>query len=85
MDGTSSLREESVITRLMVVNPSPRPVPLPSQYRGLFHGASEIKYGRHVFRFPIDNLDAKRLVSRFQSDFQGLVRVDFGVETFDEV
>ena len=68
-----------------MINPSPDPIPLPYKYRCLFRGAFEMKYGRHLFRFPITHMGYKLLVSRFQSDFAGRVRVDFSSAGFDEV
>ena len=76
---------ESLITRVTVINPHPDPVLIPQKYRCLFHGDTEVTYGRHVFRFPIDNLGYKRLVSSFQSDFMKRLVVDFGALGIDEV
>ena len=78
-------RMETVITRVTVINPSPTPVSLPTKYRGLFHGVSALPYGRHVFRFPITHMGYKRLVSSFQAQFVGRLRVDYGSAGFDEV
>jgi hypothetical protein len=77
--------EETLITRITIINTKPEAVPLPGKYRCLFHGAASIRYGRHIFRFPIEHLGYKRLVSSFQADFAGKVRVDFGASGFDEV
>ena len=77
--------EETFITRVTMVNPNPCSIPLPSKYHCLFHGEDSIRYGRHVFRFPITHMGYKRLVSSFQSDFKGRVTVDFGSSGFEEV
>ena len=78
-------KHETFITRVTVINTSTIPIPLPYKYRCLFHGADSICYGRHVFRFPITHVGYKRLVSSFQADFVGKLRVDFGGAGFDEV
>ena len=77
--------EETLVARLVVVNPSTAPVPLPQKYRCLFHGAESISYGRHMFWFPITHLGYKRLVSKFQSDFFGKVKVEFKTSGFDDM
>ena len=76
---------ETLISRITIINPSSAPVPLPMKYRRLFHGATHIKYGRHIFRFPIDNMNYKRLVTSFQNEFMGRIFVDFGASGIDEV
>ena len=78
-------KEETFITKITIINPSPTPVPIPYKYRCLFRGASKVSYGRHLFRFPITHMDYKRLVSSLQSDFMGVLQVDFGASGFDEV
>lgn len=77
--------EEVLITRVTVVNPFVEPLPLPGKYRCLFRGDKELSYGRHVFRFPITHTGYKRLVSSFQSDFMGRLRVEFGSAGIHEV
>lgn len=77
--------EETLISRVTIINPSPVPVPLPQQFRCMFHGAKEISYGRHLFRFPITHMGYKKLVSAFQAKFLRKVIVDFGFAGFDEV
>jgi hypothetical protein len=77
--------EETLITRVTVINTKPAAIPLPKKYRGLFHGDESIRYGRHIFRFPIEHMGYKRLVSSFQADFAGKVIIDFGASGFDEV
>ena len=76
--------EEIVVTRVTVINPSEGPVKLPQRYRGLFRGAEELGYGRHVFRFPITHIGYKRLVSQLQVEFLGKLKVDFGTSGTDE-
>ena len=76
---------ESLISRITIINPNRDSIPLPQKYRCLFHGESSVKYGRHIFRFPISNMEYKRLVSSFQSEFAGRIRVDFSASGIDEV
>ena len=78
-------KEETFITKITIINPSPTPVPIHNKYRCLFRGASEVTYGRHLFRFPITHMDYKRMVSSFQSDYIGKLQVSFGASGFDEV
>jgi len=77
--------EETLITRVTIINPCVKSIPLPQKYQCLFHGLDSIRYGRHVFRFPITHMGYKRLVSSFQSDFMGRVVVQFGGADFEEV
>ena len=77
--------EETLITRVSVINPYPVSIPLPYKYRCLFHGADVIRYGRHTFRFPITNMWYKRVISAFQAEFASKVKVDFGSAGFDEI
>jgi len=85
MEGVSNKKEETLITRVTIINPNTRSLPLPQRYRCLFHGTESIRYGRHIFRFPITHMGYKRLVSAFQSDFMGKVQVSFGSAGFEEV
>jgi len=77
--------EETFITKVTIINPNPDPVPISDKYHCLFRGSSVVTYGRHLFRFPITHMGYKRLVSSFQSDFRGMLRVDFGAAGFDVV
>jgi len=77
--------EEMLISRVVVINPKDQSVKLPQKYRGLFRGAEELKYGRHSFRFPIEHMGYKKLVSSFQNDFLGRLIVDFKTSGFDEI
>jgi len=81
----NGVMEETLITRVTIINPHTNSIPLPKKYRGIFHGADSISYGRHTFRFPITHIGYKRLVSSFQSEFSGKVKVEFGSAGFDEV
>jgi len=75
--------EETFITKVTITNPKPDPVPVPSKYHCLFRGSPVVFYGRHLFRFPITHMGYKRLVSSLQSDFAGILKVDFGAAGFD--
>jgi len=77
--------EETFITKVTIINPCSSPVALSDKYRCLFRGSSEVSYGRHLFRFPITHMGYKRLVSSLQSDYAGVLNVDFGATGFDEV
>jgi len=77
--------EETFITKVTIINPNPEPVPILDKYHCLFHGSSEVSYGRHYFRFPITHIGYKRLVSSLQTDYIGILKVDFGAAGFDEV
>ena len=77
--------EETMITRVTVINPREESLPLPQRFRCLFRGAESLKYGRHTFRFPITHMGYKRLVSAFQSKFAGRLRIEFGASGFEEV
>jgi len=77
--------EETFITKVTIINPHPVPVILPPKYHCLFHGASMVSYGRHLFRFPITHMGYKRLVSSLQSDYAGVLKVEFGSAGFDTV
>ena len=72
-------KEETFITNVTIINPRPFPVPIPSKYHCIFKGRDSVSYGRHHFRFPITHMDYKRLVSSLQSDYAGVLRVDFGL------
>ena len=82
---TDEALEETLISRVTIINTSLRSVPLPQHYQRLFHGAKAITYGRHVFRFPITHMGYKKLASSFQSKFAGKVKVEFGSAGFEEV
>jgi len=75
----------SLITRVTVINPNPSPVEILPKYYCLFHGKDLVEYGRHVIRFPVSNMGYKRLVSSFQADYAGQIRVDFGAVGIDEI
>ena len=81
----SSRLEETFITKITVINPMVASVPLPKKYHCLFHGAESVRYGKHVFRFPITHLEYKRLVSSLQSDFKKVLQVNFGAAGFEEI
>jgi len=77
--------EETFITKVTIINPNPASVPIEEKYHCLFRGSSEVSYGRHHFRFPITHMGYKRLVSSLQSDYAGVLKVDFSGSGFDEV
>lgn len=77
--------EDLVISRITVINPDPDPAFIPQKYRSLFHGESFLRYGRHLFRFPITNMGYKRLASSFQSEFMGRLGIDFGACGIEEI
>jgi len=77
--------EETFITKVTIINPNPDPVSILHKYRCLFRGSPVVTYGRHLFRFPITHMGYKRLVSSLQSDYAGVLKVEFGAAGFDTV
>jgi hypothetical protein len=77
------LEEELVIARISIINPSPDPLPIAKRFRGMFRGKDVITYGRHTYRYPVENVACQRLVSALQKEYPQL-KVDVGVSGLEQ-
>jgi hypothetical protein len=75
-------QEETLITRVAVINRDSKPLRVKQKYSGLFHG-DVVRYGKHTIRYAVTSTTHQRLVSAFMKDYPGL-KVDIGASGLEQ-
>jgi hypothetical protein len=75
-------QEETLVTRVAIINRSPIPVRVKRRYWGLFHG-DVVRYGKHTIRYAVTSTAHQRLVTAFMRDYPHL-KVDIGASGLEQ-
>jgi hypothetical protein len=81
---SKQVKEDTLYGKVVVVNKSIQRVDVGEKYAILFRGRRILGYGKYEYKFPIEDVTKKRLVSAFQLDFQKKLRIAFTVAEIRE-
>lgn len=76
-------KEEQIVigTMIQVL----RPVTIPSKYKTIFHGQTNLKPGNFVWWYPIKNIECSRLINEVSRWYKGKIKVNYGLAGTVEV
>ena len=56
-----------------------KPVKLPSRYKTMFHGQTNLKPSTYVWWWPVKNVEYARLVHEIERWYKGKIKIQYGV------
>lgn len=56
-----------------------KPVTLPSRYKTMFHGQTNLKPGTFVWWYPVKNITYARLVHEIERWYKGKIKIQYGI------
>jgi hypothetical protein len=84
VEGRRRLKTEHAISRHRIYNRTDEVILISSDFKGLFHGMTEIPYGRYIVRCPVSDIEYNRLLTGFQKAYPQFI-VEVGIGTIEEI
>ena len=62
-----------------------RPVKLPSTYKTMFHGETNLTPGTYFWWFPVKNVSYARMVHEIERWYKGKIKIEYGMAGTAEI
>lgn len=56
-----------------------KPITIPSKYKTMFHGQTNLKPSTYVWWYPVKNIEYARMVHEVERWYKGEIKIQYGI------